>query len=233
MKFHGKKKGHVELAIASVINSAKSCHFLISAKMFYFKLVFCTLFTMVHVTISFAKFDFDPSTPIPAFAVSKHLNTSKPRLEIPMIIEYANISMALAPITVQYAIDRLKMWTPFLQDFELQVNFKEGHCADGPTVKEASSILESNNSNILPIIYTTGCAMQAQNVIAEIVDYYNFTTLTLIGVEPRKKRNHYFKLSESHDNIVLSVLTFFQTRNWTKFALIADDHQFFNPVGFF
>ena len=200
--------------------------------MFCMKLAFLFLYVMAHATISIATYDFDPNTPMPAFVVSKHLNTSKPRLEIPMIIEYANISMGLAPITVQYAIDRLKNATPYLQDFEIQVNFQEGLGVDEATLKEASSILESNDSNNLPIIYATGCATQAQNVIAEIVNFYNFTALGLFGVDPNERTKHYYKLSESHDNLMLSVLTFFQTRNWTKFALIVDDHQFYNPVSF-
>ena len=193
------------------------------------KLVFFSLVTVVHSST----YDFDPSTPMPAFAVSKHLNTSKPRLQIPMILEYAGVSMALAPITVQYAIDRVKNATPYLKDFEFQVNFQDGLCSDGPTLLEASAILQTTKNNNLPIIYTTGCAMQAQNVIAEVVKYYNFTALTLIGADPREELKHYYKLAESHDNVMLSVLTFFQTRNWTKFALIADDHQFYNPVSFF
>ena len=196
------------------------------------KLTFLSLYVMFQDAISTATYDFDPDTPMPAFVVSKHLNTSKPRLEIPMIIEYANIAMGLAPITTQYAIDRLKNATPYLQDFELQVNFHEGLCVDEATLKEASSILESNDSNNLPIIYATGCATQAQNVIAEIVNFYNFTALGLFGDDPNKGMKHYYKLSESHDNLMLSVLTFFQTRNWTRFALIVDDHQFYNPVRF-
>ena len=97
---------------------------------------------------------------------------------------------------------------------------------------KASSILESTESNILPIIYATGCATQAQHVIAEIVNYYNFTALTLIGSDPYEGMEHYYKLAESHDNIMSSVLIFFQTRNWTKFALIAEDHSFYKPVSF-
>ena len=187
---------------------------------------------MIRATISAATYDFHPDTPMPAFVVSKHLNTSKPRLEIPMIVEYANITMGLAPITTQYAIDRLKNATSYLQNFELQVNFHEGYCANGPTVKAASSVLESTESNILPLIYASGCATQAQHVIAEMVNFYNFTALTLIGSDPYEGMENYYKLAESHENIMFSVLIFFQTRNWTKFALIADENHFYNPVSF-
>ena len=190
-------------------------------------LTFLSLFAVAH-----AGFDFDPNTPMPPFVLSKHPNASKPRLEVPMIIEYANISMGLVPITVQYAIDRLKNATPHLQDFELQVNFQEGFCADGPTVLEASSILQSNTGKHLPIIYTSGCPIQAQSVIAEIVGFYNFTAITLVGADPREELEQYFKLSVNHDIVMLSILKFFQTRNWTKFALVADDTQFYSPVSF-
>ena len=181
-----------------------------------------------------ATFYFDPNTPMPRFITSKIVNTSKPRLEIPMIVEYANISMGILPITLEYAIDGLKNATPFLNDFELQINFHESYCDDSQAVVEASSILRLNDdSNNLPIDYSSGCALRAQRVIAEIVNYYNYTAVSQLGIENPDQFKHYYSLSESEDSIVLSALTFFKSQNWTYFALIADDSPFYNPVGFF
>ena len=151
-------------------------------------------------------------------------------MEIPNICPYDEYFLAICPLGAQMAIERLGPLTPFLADFELQMNVYEGYCDDATQVKEAISIMESDSNN-LPIIHAMGCAQWGQEFMAGAVNYYNFTAIAMLGNvndgRDRQRYRNFFSLGESFDDIALSLLTFIKSRGWTHVAIIDEINPYY------
>ena len=181
-------------------------------------------------------FEYNVTTPLPSSIMSRFANLSKPRLEIPYFIEYYDASMAYVPLGSQLAIEKLATATPYLQDFEIEVKFYDTYCNDLTLIGDLMNILEEGTTNLPYVTTYGGCAMVGQELLAEVVNYYNYTATALldvvnIAIQDRKRFRNYFILGATIDGMNSAMLRFIAAYGWTRVALISEDtHTYYQEV---
>ena len=179
-------------------------------------------------------FDYNAKTPMPSTIMSRFANLTKPRLVVPMLVEYEMASMSLVPLGIQLALEALPKRTPYLADYEIEVDLRETYCYDGPVVEETMKVLENGVDN-LPLISTFACAMRGQRLVAEAIGYYNYTATALLdivneAVQDRERYSNYFVMGATIDQIQTVLLEFMKAQGWSRVVLIGEDHHYYNAV---
>lgn len=203
-----------------------------------------TLFLGMAICTSFYRscfgYEYNSTTPMPSSILSRFANNTKARLIIPYFVEYQEASMGYVPLGSQLAIEKLSTFTPYLSNFELQVNFYETFCDDATAVNGFMAVLEAKKINNLPYIATYACAKKGQELLAEVVNHYNFVATGLLdvvakAVEDRSTRfGNYFTLGATMDTMHHTLLKFMKLQNWSRVALFGeDDLPYYFEVRFF
>ena len=172
-------------------------------------------------------YDFNSTMPMPPVVMSRYANLSKPRLVIPFFVEYHRAAIMYIPLQTSLVIEKLAEATPYLKDFELEVNLYETYCEDSPAVNGYMAILEGAKRN-LPYIATYACAMKGQKLLAEVVNYYNYTATGLLDVvndaiQNRQRYRNYFTLGATIVDMQNAMLKFMKLQNWSRVALFGED----------
>ena len=180
-------------------------------------------------------YEFNVSSPMPPFVMSRKANLTKPRLVITHATEYADFIGVAIPLGFQMAIEDLANVTPFLQNYEIQVNLYESYCSDDIVIKESMDIMRMEKAtNNLPIHTILGCAAKSQKLVGEVAHHFNYTAIAVIDTVPqsyieRSRFRNFYTLGESVTTIQHSVLAFIQEQGWNRVALVGEDFTYYLP----
>ena len=172
---------------------------------------------------------------MPPFIMSRTANLTKPRLVIPHVTEYDAYFGLVVPLGIQMAIERLAEVTPFLKNYEIQVNLYESYCADDIVIKESMEIMKNGKiGNNLPIHTILGCGGSSQQLVGEVAHHFNYTAIAVIDTVPksyveRSRFRNFFTLGESLSTLQHSVLAFIANQGWKRIALVGEDFTYYLP----
>ena len=181
-------------------------------------------------------FEFNASSPLPPFVLSRHANLSKPRLVIPHVTDYEGYFSLTIPLGMQMAIEGLSKVTPYLDKFELQVDMYDSFCSDPEIVTETLNILERQTSgDNLPVLIGSGCAAIGQELAGEIVHHYNYTTFAIMdsvteSFYDRSRFRSFYTIGESLDTMHSALISFMKEQGWKRVAVLGEEHSFYVAV---